>query len=115
MKSRLASPDQPVSNEWLNLLARLVTVSHRSEWEQPVSSDVRQSQDYWQRRMVFYEQARAKYAEQLARPVPHKTGRARALSLKTLFGLSWSKWALPEAASIFNNLSMSDQRDRRIR
>jgi hypothetical protein len=111
MESRLAMPDQPVSNGWLDLLARLVAISRRSEWEQPVSSDERQQRDYWQRRMSFYEQAKAKYAERLARAIPHKTGRTRAISVKTLFGLNWSKWELPEAASIFNDLSPSNQRD----
>jgi hypothetical protein len=111
MESGLAMPDQPVSNGWLDLLARFVMISRRSEWEQPASSDGRRSHDYGQRRMTFYEQARAKYVERLARAVPHKIGRARAISVKTLYGLNWTKWALPEAASIFNDLSLSDQRN----
>ena len=111
MESRLALPDQPVPNGWLDLLARLVTISRSSEWEQSVSSDGLRPAGYWERRMTFYEQARSKYAEQLARAIPQKIGRARAISVKTLFGLKGGKWELPAAASIFNDLSLSDQRD----
>jgi len=111
MESRLALPDQPVPNGWLALLATLVTISRSSEWEQSVSSDGQRRSDYWERRMTFYGQAKAKYAEQLARAIPHKIGRARAISVKTLFGLNWGKWELPAAASIFNELSLNDQRD----
>jgi hypothetical protein len=61
--------------------------------------------------MIFHEQAKAKYAEQLARAIPNKIGRARAISVKTLFGLNSGKLELPAAASIFNELSLNDQRD----
>jgi hypothetical protein len=111
MESRLALPDQPVPNGWLALLATLVTISRSSEWEQSASSDGQRRSDYWERRMTFYEQARAKYAEQLARAIPQKIGRARAISVKTLFGLNLGKWEAPAAASIFNDLSLNDQRD----
>jgi len=111
MESRLAMPDQPVPNGWLTLLATLVTISCSSEWEQSASSDGQRRSDHWERRMTFYGQAKAKYAEQLARAIPHKIGRARAISVKTLFGLSSGKLELPAAASIFNDLSLNDQRD----
>jgi hypothetical protein len=111
MESRLALPDQPVPNGWLDLLATLVMIFRSSEWEQPVSSDGQRPRDYWERRMIFCEQAKAKYAEQLARAIQNKIGRARAISVKTLFGLNSGKWELPAAASIFNDLSLNDQRD----
>jgi len=107
MESRLVLPDQPVSKEWLDLLTMLVTDSRRPRG-QPGSIN----EDPWSpQQLKYHEQARAKYVEQLAQMVSQKTGRARVVSVKTLLDLKFNKWAIPDAATIFDDLSTADQKD----
>ncbi|MCI0660860.1 MAG: hypothetical protein L0220_07280, partial [Acidobacteria bacterium] len=110
MESRLVRPDQPVSKGWLELLAMFVMDSRRPQ-DQPGSLNEMQRNDYNPQQLKFREQARAKYVEQLAHVVSQKTGRARVVSVKTLLDLNFNKWAIPDAATIFDGLSPADQQE----
>ena len=106
MAARLAVPDQAVSGKWFDLLVRLASPS----WRSPDSFNEEQRKVHWQRYAEISRQSKNKYAEQLAKAVALKTGRARAISLNTLLELKWDMTKMPDISTFFSELPPQEQR-----
>lgn len=106
MAARLIAPDQAVSSSWFYMLVRLSSPS----WRTPESYDEQQSKAYWEQYKEISSQAQAKYAKQLVKAVALKTGKAKAISLLTLFELEMDKTKLPDISTFFSELPLSEQR-----
>ncbi|MDX2043508.1 MAG: hypothetical protein SF097_19985 [Acidobacteriota bacterium] len=106
MAARLAAPDQAVSSSWFYMLVRLSSPS----WWTPESYDEQQAKVYRERYNEISSQAKAKYAKQLAKTVALKTGKARAISLLTLFELERDKTKRPDISTFFSELPLKEQR-----
>src|SRR5262249_19509683 len=109
METQLASPGQPVSNDWLHLMILLTMASGRQGLQRPVSDDELQWREYWERHQKLFDQLQAKYAALLAQSIHLKTGKARAVSANTLLELKWDKTKMPDVASFFNDLPTRQQ------
>lgn len=106
MAARLAAPDQAVSSSWFYTLVRLSSPS----WRTPESYDEQQAKVYWEQYKEISSQVQAKYTKQLFNTVALKTGKARAISLLTLFEIERDKTKLPDISTFFSELPLSEQR-----
>ena len=110
LETQLTSPTQPVSENYLSLLTKLVIASRYPNAQPVFTGNEKPQQEQWQQVLKLSEKIQQQYTERLATAIANKSGVAKAVSVNTLLGLKWEMGKLPQLSSVLTDLPRREQR-----